>query len=77
MLSRVESPWTDPFMIRALLIVAAVLCAVLVASYGLKVLLERLERRTPRYRRQLEAAYASFHRFLLAIRMAALRGTRT
>ena len=75
--SRVDSPWTDPFMIRALAIMAAVLCVVGAACYLLQGLSERLEARTPSYRRQLEAAYASFHRFLLAVRLAALRGTRT
>ena len=64
-------------MIEALAIVAAVLCVVGAACYLLQAVSERLDRRTPPYRRQLEAAYASFHRFLLAIRLAALRGTRT
>ena len=30
--------------------------------------------RVPSYRRQLEARYASFHRFLMAVRAAAVRG---
>ena len=39
-------------------------------------LLEYAETRVPFYRRELDARYASFHRFLRAVRLAAIRGVR-
>jgi hypothetical protein len=72
----VNDPWTDPFIAAALVIMAAVLCAVAVLCYLLRRMSERLERRIPAYRRPLEATYSRFHRFLLIVQIAALRRTR-
>jgi hypothetical protein len=69
--------WADPFTIVLVAIMAAILSVGLLASWLLHRLSEHLEQRTPAFRRPLEAAYARFHLFLLAVRLAALRGSRT
>jgi len=72
---RVTDPQT-PLTYAVLIITAA---AIAVASVGLLLswlmhrLHERFEHRVPRHRRQLEATYASFRRFLMTVRFAAVR----
>jgi hypothetical protein len=64
---------SDPFLIVAFTILTAVFCVGVLASWLLHRLSEYLDNRTPAFRRPLEAAYARFHGFLLAVRLAALR----
>jgi hypothetical protein len=51
----------------------AVLTVVAVLCWLMHTLNDWSDRRVPPYRRDIEATYASFHRFLSAIRCAALR----
>jgi hypothetical protein len=64
---------SDPFLIVAFAVLTAIFCFGLLASWLLHRLSEYVEYRTPAFRRPLEAAYARFHGFLLAVRLAALR----
>jgi hypothetical protein len=63
--------WTDPLVIRSLLIILVVFAATAVVCWGLAILNERALSHVPSYRRELEATYARFHRFLAAVRAAA------
>lgn len=64
-------------MLIGVLIVAAFTVVVIAVVAGLMWLLHTLneyaENRVPPHRRELEAMYESFHRFLSAVRCAALR----
>ncbi len=62
---------TDVLVFLGMLSVTAVLVCLL------HWLNDYLETRVPHYRRELEATYASFYRFLLAVRAAAVRGVRS
>jgi nitrate/nitrite-specific signal transduction histidine kinase len=64
---------SDPFMIRALLIFAVVLALTMLLSWALATLNEKTQNRVPAFRRELEAAYASFRRFLMTVRAVAVR----
>jgi hypothetical protein len=63
----------DPVTLRMAIMSTVLLLVGAVLIVGLHVLSEYLEHRVPRYRRELEATYVSFHRFLLAVRCAAVR----
>jgi hypothetical protein len=63
----------DPLFLQGLAYLSAMLAIGAVGSWLLAMLNEHLERRTPRYRLPLQAAYASFHQFLRSVRLAALR----
>jgi len=52
----------------------AVIVSVILAVVGLASwLLQRASQRTPFYRRELEATYASFHRFLMTVQAVVVR----
>lgn len=64
----------DPYNLTGFFIVFGMLAVTGVLSWLLHALSEHVETRVPAYRRPLEAMYASFHRFLQAVRAAAERG---
>jgi hypothetical protein len=66
---------SDP-LVEGGLILTAMFGVTLVLSWLLHKLSVHAETRVPTYRRQLDATYASFHRFLMAVRAAAVRGVR-
>ena len=66
---------SDP-LVKGGLIFTAMLGVTLVLSWLLHRLSVHAETRVPIYRRQVDATYASFHRFLMAVRAAAVRGVR-
>lgn len=57
-----------------LLILFGMLSVTAVLVWLLHWLNDYVETRVPHFRRELEATYASFHRFLVAVRAAAIRG---
>jgi hypothetical protein len=65
---------SDPVIIRALLILSVVIALGLLASWALTRLSDHMDNRTPAFRRELDARYASFRRFLMTVRAAAVRG---
>ena len=65
---------SDPLFIRPLLILSVVVALGLLASWALTKLSDHMEHRTPAFRRELEARYTSFRRFLITVRAAAVRG---
>jgi uncharacterized membrane protein len=72
---RVTDPQT-PLVSGVLIITAAAITVAIVGlllSWLMHRLHERLEHHVPRHRRQLEATYASFRRFLISVRFAAVR----
>ena len=62
---------TDLLILFVMLAVTAVLVCLM------HWLNDYMETRVPDFRRELEATYARFHRFLLAVRAAAVRGVRS
>jgi hypothetical protein len=65
--------WADPGAWKALGGLSASLTIIGALCYALHLVAEHYERRTPEFRRELEARYAQFHSFLLAVRCAAFR----
>lgn len=66
-----SDPIVIPIAVRlVILTMIVVLC--LAFSRMLHTFKERSEHRIPAYRRELEATYASFRRFLLSVRSAVL-----
>lgn len=63
---------SDPYILKGIFVLFGALAVTGVLAWLLHTLNERLDRRIPRYRRKLEAMYASFHRFLEAVRTAAV-----
>jgi hypothetical protein len=63
----------DPFLWKGLGILAVVLTLVGVLSVAAHALVNHFERRTPPYRRELEATYASFRRFLMTVHAVVVR----
>jgi hypothetical protein len=61
--------WYWPAFAAIFGVVAVVVCLM----WLLHMASDYAERQTPAFRLELEAAYASFHRFLSAVRCAALR----
>lgn len=61
-------------MVRALVFLSVIVALGLLASWALTKLSDHMENRTPAFRRELEATYASFRRFLMTVRAAAVRG---
>jgi hypothetical protein len=62
----------DPYILSGIFVLFGALAVTAVLAWLLHTLNEHLEHRVPRYRRKLEAMYASFHRFLAAVRTAAV-----
>jgi hypothetical protein len=62
----------DPYILRGIFVLFGALAVTGVLAWLLHTLNEHLEHRVPRYQRKLEAMYASFHRFLAAVRTAAV-----
>lgn len=65
---------SDPFIVRGLVIMTVVLVFVGVLCWVAATLNEYVANRPPAFRRELEAAYLKFHRFLMTIRAVAVRG---
>jgi hypothetical protein len=63
----------DPFLWKVLGILAAVLTLVGVLMFAFHAFATRLENRIPPYRRELEATYASFRRFLMTVQAVVIR----
>jgi len=61
------------YLLKGLSIIFGLMLVAVLVGWGLHTLDER---RVPRYRRALVEMYASFHRFLEAVRDAARRGVR-
>jgi hypothetical protein len=62
----------DPYVLKGIVVLFGALAVTGLLAWLLHTLNERLENRVPRYRRKLEAMYASFYRFLEAVRTAAV-----
>jgi hypothetical protein len=64
--------WVDPAVWKGLGGLS-VFMLIIALCYALHSVAEHFERRTPWFRRELDARYAQFHSFLLAVRCAAFR----
>ena len=70
------SAMLDRYLLTRLLVLFGLFAVTALLGWLLHTLHERSEHRVPRYRRQLVEMYESFHRFLEAVREAAVRGVR-